>query len=178
MTVHITLNREALRKLIDEDQDFALNLKASVLSEIGKRFFDKSADRVIRDANPELFDQIVAARRRNEGMDKLIDDALRKAVLVAGRYNYSARALDPVIQKQVDEVVATEKARITRHIATQIEKAYSDVVKTAIEAELQRSDLEALIERRVNNITERHIDSCVTERVNEKLEAILNAAKT
>lgn len=52
--MRITLDRVALKELIDNDPGFHLELKPAVISEVARRFFEKDSKRIIAQADPFL----------------------------------------------------------------------------------------------------------------------------
>lgn len=170
----ITLDRVALRALIDADPEFELELKAAVISEVGRRFFEKDAKRVISAAEPELFAQALKALQDDEDQAFLVRRSLADAVVTRGSWSTPPR-VSPEVQAQITNLVEIEKERLTQAAATAISKGYSDVIQKAVDEKLSASDIDALIEKRVNRLADEEIERRAMAHFN-KLKARVASA--
>jgi len=161
----ISLDRNALKELIDKDPDFELSLKSAVISEVGRRFFEKDSAKVIRAASPELFDQVVAAMRQHEDLHDLVKDALNKS-LVERRIPYSATvSLTTEAAAHLKERVEALKSEALRNAANDVGRLYDELVRAAVDARASDARIEESVEKRVNRLTEEEINRRVDARV-------------
>jgi len=165
--VKLTLDRIALKTLIDADPEFAFELKAAVISEVGRRFFEKDANRVIAAAEPELFAKAVQALQNDTDAARRVRDALT-ASLTEREPGWSGRVkLTAEAQRVIDGHVAARKGSIVAEASSQISAAYGEAIQKAVDDKLATTNIEELIAKRVDRLVEREID----ERANEKFRA-------
>lgn len=171
----ITLDRVALKALLDNDRDFEFELQAAVTSEIVRRFFDKDAKRVIAAASPELFAKVVKAVQESTDMVRIVNDAL-EASLINRTTGWSASVtIKDDTRRVINEQVERSKALILNDATAAVTNAYGNAIEKALATKLDPEE----IDRRVNNRLERLLDAEIDRRVNEKLNeriAALNAA--
>lgn len=171
----ITLDRLALKQLVDADPEFELDLRNAVISEIGRRFFEKDAKRVISAANPELFAQALKGLQEDEDLSGLVQHALTASLTVRNDDYYRRLKISPDVKKLIDDAVAEAKQRIVSDATIQIIAAYSDAIKRAVEEKLSASDIDDRIEKRVNRLADEEIERRAKEHFG-KLKALIERA--
>ncbi|RUU78220.1 hypothetical protein [Mesorhizobium sp. M7A.F.Ca.MR.362.00.0.0] len=163
----ITLNRTALKALIDADPEFELQLKNNVISEVGRRFFEKDARRVIAAAEPELFAQALKGVQHDHEIVEKIKVALSAAIVQRDQNYWTKVKLTPAIQKLIDEAVIEVKNRAIRSAL--------DTVTTEIGTRIQETlahNLELLsVDERIQKRVDRLVDAEIDRRAEEKFKA-------
>jgi uncharacterized membrane-anchored protein YjiN (DUF445 family) len=174
MTVtKITLDRVALKALIDADPDFELELKASVLSEVGRRFFEKDAKRVIAEAEPTLFRMAVSALQSDEDARELVNRALKDALTV--RSQWSTVTVKPEVQKEITALVAQLQDKAVRDAAASVERVFSKAIEDRLKEVMANPEIDARIEKRVNRLADEEIERRAREHFN-RLKAKIESA--
>ncbi len=167
----ISLDRIALRALVDSDPKFELDLKNAVLSEIGRRFFEKESSRVIREAGHVLFEKALSAYQSDEDFQALVNKALEQSLIKREGGWFRKVSLTAEMQAEIDEAVA-----IAKHNAVTIaEKSFNDAVLKVVAERLESSDLEERIEKRFNRLTNEEINRRVSAAFEERLSEIRSA---
>lgn len=163
----ITLDRVALKALIDADPEFELELKRNVIAEVGRSFFEKDAKRVIAAAEPELFAQALKGLQDDEDLSGFVHRALTASLTARSDDYYRRLKIAPDVRKLIDDAVAEAKQRIVYDAASQISKAYGDAIQKAVDEKLSASDMDERIEKQVNRLVDQEIE----RRAQEKFEA-------
>lgn len=167
----ISLDRNALRDLIDKDEEFELSLKSAVLSEIGRRFFAKDAARIIREADSEIFDKLMAAMKRDEDITELVRAALSKAFTqYSGGWNRKVDLtpdLQHLIQTEVDKAKTSVEARVSRE--------FSEVIEKKLIERLDAFELDKRLDRRISRLTEEEIDRRAQAKFEERWAQVKEA---
>jgi hypothetical protein len=166
--MRITLDRLALKALIDEDPGFELDLKAAVLSEVGRRFFEKDAKRVIAEAEPALFKQALAALQEDADLRGKIAHVLSSGLVERTPGYYGSLRLTGDAQKTLDQAVAEIKQRMMADATNSIEAAARELVAQKVKAAMEDSNFDERIERRVNALVDKEIE----ERANAKFRLL------
>ncbi|MBD9544296.1 hypothetical protein IB276_33155 [Ensifer sp. ENS04] len=169
MTVYLTLNRPAVASLIEQDPDFAFELKIAVVSEVVRKFIERDARRIIKDADPELFAKALEAFRQDADIFTIITQTLTAQLTTKPADYWSKARLSDETKKLVEEQVALLKERTIREAAGEIAKPYREAIEKAVADKLAPANLDELVEKRVAFITNQHIDKLVNERVNQRL---------
>lgn len=172
MTTHISLNRTALFALIDADPEFALDLKKSVVAEVGRRFFEKDAKRVIAAAEPELFAQALKAVQDDVDLSIRIQAALRSALTYRDISWLAKSKLSPDTQKVLDEAVAEEKRKVVVEATLKISTAFSATINAEVEKRLADPNISELIEKRVNRLVTEEVDKRAEEKFQQRMADI------
>ncbi|RWH50271.1 MAG: hypothetical protein EOQ80_04685 [Mesorhizobium sp.] len=165
----ITFNRPALFALIDADPEFALQLKNNVIAEVGRRFFEKDAKRVIAAAEPELFAQALKSIQDDKDMTIMIQRALASAVTVKTSEWYAKREMSPEVKKVIDTAVEDIKRRAIADASMQVGNAYSEAIQKAVDAKLATTNVDELIEKRVNRLLEVEINKLAQEKFEQRM---------
>ncbi|RWN60185.1 hypothetical protein [Mesorhizobium sp.] len=168
----ITLNRTALKALIDADPEFALQLKNNVIAEVGRRFFEKDAKRVIAAAEPELFAKALNSLQQEKDLTILVQKALDAAVTVKDRDWYARVRLSDEVQKLIVEAVERTKQRAIQDATMQVGNAYSEAIQKAVDAKLATTNVDELIEKRVNRLVEVEINKLAQEKFEQRMDDI------
>ncbi len=163
----ITLDRLALKALIDADPEFEVELKASVLAEVGRRFFEKDAARIISAAQPELFAQVLKGIQEDSDLLGKIEKALNTSILRRSDDWYGRMKLSPELKAKVEEYVSEMKRRVELQITSQIENAYNEAIQKALAAKFEAEDIEERIQKRVARLVEQEI----AHRADQKFKA-------
>lgn len=161
----ITLDRRAMHALIDSDPDFTLSLKGAVLTEIARKFFEKDVRRIIAAAEPEMFAKALAALQKDADVAELVRRALTQAVIERPSGPWSNNTLTA----EMRDAVAREVARVQDAAAA---KAVADVgrqIEARVLARLAELNTDERIEKRVERLTEDHINKRVDERFRQRL---------
>lgn len=172
MTTYISLNRAALFALIDADPEFALDLKKSVVAEVGRRFFEKDAKRVIAAAEPELFAQALKAVQDDVDLSIRIQAALRAALTHRDSTWLSRTKISADTQKAIDEAVEETKRQVVMDASMKIGNAYGEAIQKAVDSKLTVSNVDELIERRVNNLVTKEVDRLAEEKFQQRMADI------
>ena len=168
----ITLDRVALRELIESDPSFELQLKSTVLSEVARRFFEKDASRDIREAAPELFKQTLTAVQENEDLVGLVNKALRDHLIARPHNFWNSVKVAPDIQKKIDEAVSDIQVRVVHGAVMTVQNAISDAIAKQV-AEVMNSDaINERIAKRVDRLTNEEIDNRAKRLFAEKMESV------
>ena len=171
----ITLDRVALKSLIDSDPDFELELKAAVITEVGRRFFEKDSDRIIKNADKELFDKALRSFQGEQDLLHLVQRALTAYLTKRDSSYYSSVTLSDDARKTLDSYVAMGKERALRDASSRVDAEFTASIQKQVEAKLNDKEIEERIEKRVNRLVDAEIDRRVDERFRERL-ATLGAA--
>lgn len=171
----ISLDRNALASLIQSDKGFELSLKSAVLSEVARRFFEKDAARVIRNADAELFDKALSAYQRDKDMAAQVSLALEQRSITRER-----SWTPPVISMEVRQLInaAVEKAMAhavddaVSAVEGRLREAYRERVGEIVAGMLDPVAIETRINNRVETILEAEIDRRVDGKVREKVAAL------
>lgn len=167
----ITLDRVALRALVEADPEFELELKAAVLSEIAKRFYEKDAAKMIEAAEPALFKAALKALQESKDVATQVAEALTARLVEPNRYSYHPK-LSPALKKQIDEMTEIEIAKVTAQAQVRIQAAYSTAIEAAVEAKLSDPLVDDRISKRVERLADEEINRRVAVAVEAKLAAI------
>lgn len=162
MTI-ISLDRNALKSLIDSDPVFALDLKNAVISEVGRRFFEKDYKRVVAAADPELFAKALAVFKEDKAIGELVQEALKNALTHVSDNYYRTLKLRPEVQKLIDDTVIARKEFLINDASAKISAAFDERVKERVEAILTTTDIDAKIEKRA----EMFVNSEINRRAEE-----------
>lgn len=168
MTI-ISLDRNALKSLIDSDPVFALDLKNAVISEVGRRFFEKDYKRVVAAADPELFAQALKVFKEDKAIADLVQEALKGAMTHIPDGYYRTLKVRPEVQKLIDDTVASRKEYLVNDASAQISKAFDDKVKERVEALLTATDIDAKIERRAEMFVNGEINRRAEEMFKKRM---------
>jgi hypothetical protein len=168
----ITLDRIALRTLIEADPKFELQLKNAVIAEVGRRFFQKDAKRVIAAAEPELFAKALSGVQENADMLQLIREALNKS-LVTRDTNWSSKVrltdeTRSLIQEHALAVINSEIRKPTDAMQVDIGKR----VQEALERALALLNIDDRIQKRVERLTEDYIAARAKEIFDQRMAGL------
>lgn len=159
----ISLDRTALRMLIESDPNFELQLKTAVISEVTRRFFEKDSDRVIRAADPALFDQALKALQRDEDMVGQINHALRNRLLERSTSFFAIQKLSPDLAKVLNDATAAIRQKAVDDATVGISDAINAAVTNKV-AEIMGSDeVNDRIEKRTNRLVNEYVEKKVGE---------------
>lgn len=167
----ITLNRVALKALIDADPEFELSLKNAVLSEVGRRFFEKDAKRVIAAAQPELFKKALDAFQANSDINTMVQIALESYLTVRDNNWYSRPKISDETKKLIAEAVTTAK---NNAIAAAILPVH-DEIKNRVQEKIDATNIDERIEKRVDRLIEEEIERRAEERFKVKMARVREA---
>jgi hypothetical protein len=173
----ITLDRLALKALIDEDPSFELDLKAAVLAEVGRRFFEKDAKRVIEAAEPALFKQALAALQEDADLRGKIAQVLSAGLVEREPGYYGKMRLTGEAKTTLDQAVAAIKQRMMTDATNSIETATRDLIAQKVKAAMEDSNIEERIDRRVNALVDKEIEERATAKfrlLKAKIETALS----
>jgi hypothetical protein len=157
MTTYISLDRNALKSLIADDEQFALDLKAAVISEIARRFFDKDAKKIIAAAEPELFHKALDAYQDNVDIQAKVEQVLNTAVVRRETAYYNRIKLTPEMERALEQQAQEIRLTIAAKAANDFEAAYSQAIKTAVDKKLEAEQLEQRIENRIRMLVTQEI---------------------
>lgn len=173
----ISLDRVALKELIDKDPEFELSLKNAVLSEVGRRLFEKDSARVIREANKDIFDKIVSALHADATLVAKITEGLDKALIERTRnFPFSSAKLSPEAKKEIENRVAILKDEILRKAANEVSTTYSNLIQKAVDDRIADAAIDERVEKRVNRLTEEEINRRVDAKFKERMDAFAKLA--
>ncbi|ESX17850.1 hypothetical protein X766_15670 [Mesorhizobium sp. LSJC255A00] len=171
----IIINRTALKALIDADPDFELQLKGAVIAEIGRRFFEKDAKRVIAAAEPELFAHALNSLQQDHEILVLIQKALTASIVHRDQGYWNRVKLTPEIQKLINEAVENTKRRAIQDASMQVGNAYSAEIQKAVDARLSKANVEELIAKRVDRLADEYINARANELFNARVAKLKEA---
>lgn len=172
--MRITLDRPALKHLIDADPEFHLELKRALLSEIARKTFEKDFDRVIQEMDKVLFAKAVEAYREDVILTERVQSALRRAML---NTSWSSATLKPEVVKAIEEVVNQHKKRAVMEASSEISHVFDAAVRENIEKRFVPEQLEERIDKRVDRLVEEEIDRRVKEKFAAKMTAFMKDMK-
>ncbi|SKB63041.1 hypothetical protein [Sphingopyxis flava] len=161
----ITLDRKALRALVDDDPEFELELKSALLSELGRRFYEKDARRLLEVAQPELLSAVMRAVQEDSDIQGKIEHALQARLVRRSSDWYSRFQPSPEVKAEIQKLVDAHKSAVIDDAVAQISKAYSDAIAKAV-ADV---DVESRIEKRVNRLTDEEINRRAKEMFDAKM---------
>lgn len=168
----ISLDRKALKALIDADPQFELDLKNAVVSEVGRRFFEKDAKRVIAAAEPELFAMALAAIQGNEDLAGITKKALEESITHRDSSWYGRAQVKPETKACIEQFVAERKVAVVAEASNAISIAFSEQVKKSVETYLALTNIDELIEKRAARLVETEINRMVDERFKARMADI------
>ncbi|MER8983932.1 hypothetical protein [Mesorhizobium sp. M0843] len=164
----IIINRQAMKALIDADPDFELQLKNHVIAEVGRRFFEKDARRVIAAADPELFAHALAALQNDTDLTLLVQQALKQALTFRDGNWLSRTKLHPDVQKLLDEAVAEAKRKSVYDASVLVGQA----IKAEVDKRLSDPSITELIEKRVNRLVTEDIEKRAEEMFQQRMASL------
>lgn len=165
MTTVITLDRNALKMLIDSDPEFSVSLKGAVLGQIGLRYFEKDVRRIIAAAEPEMFAKALSALQQDEDARAILKKTLTEAVVQrTDSWTGTVSLTEKVKQMIADEVSRIRDKAVHDAIAT-VNADIADRVHKHL-ADLNSDDR---IERRVSRLTDDYINGEVKRRFDQRL---------
>lgn len=171
----ITLDRVALKELIDTDPNFELELKAAVISEVGRRFFEKDSVRIIKEADKELFDQALRSFQGEQDILLLVQQALTAYLTKRDSSYYSSVSLSTEARQTLDRYVELGIERVLRDASGKVEAAFTASIQKQLDLKLNDKEIEERIEKRVNRLVDAEIDRRVNEKVAERLAQLSEA---
>lgn len=161
----ITLDRLALLELVKSDPQFELELKANVISELGRRFFEKDAAKIIAASSPELFKKALESLQSAADVTNAVTKALEAHLVTRGsNWNYTSSA-SPVTRALIDSEITKAKSAVELAIS----QGFNSLVAAAVQKATEDGRLEGLIDARVNRL----VDEEVNRRVVEKFKTIV-----
>jgi len=168
----ITLDRRALKALIDADPDFQLQIKNNVIAEVGRRMFEKDAKKIIAQAQPELFAEALIAFQANVDINTMVALALKEHLTVRDSNWYGRVKLSDETKKLID--AAVDKAK---HAAITAAVAPIDAeIQKRIQQRLDAMKIDERIEKRVDRLVEEEIERRAHEKFKERWAAVRAAA--
>lgn len=170
MSTSIKLDRIALRSLIDSDPDFKLELQRAVLSEVVTNLFEKDIRKILEVGDKAFLKQVCEAAadegRIIDTIKKRFDEFLADR---SGSTYWDKRVkLSAEGQKIVDQALEDAMTRVTAKISGTISAGATE----ALDKFTASRSLEERIEKRVNRLTEDHINAEVDRQVKARLAAI------
>lgn len=152
----ITLDRRALRQLIESDPEFKLSLKGAVLSEIGARYFEKDLRRLVAAAEPEMFAKALAALQQDEDVSAAVGRALSEAVVKRDSWHWSGTLTD-----SMRKLIADEVKRVVDRTVSDAVTTYGAEIADRVHRHLQGLSVDDRVERRVARLTDEYVNARV-----------------
>lgn len=158
MSVTIQLSTPAVRRLIEEDPEFKLELQRAVVSEIVKKTFLHDAAKIMCEINSELVETLKKDSAFVGELQRRLDRAIRDMSIRASvtpsnetkeRFD---QMLEPMIQQAIDKVKQSVQGRINEA------------------AQKAGATIEERIEARVDMITDQMINVEVKRRLQERMQ--------
>ncbi|MEQ1950897.1 hypothetical protein [Mesorhizobium sp. CN2-181] len=159
----ISLDRKALHSLLDADPDFALDLKKNVLAEVGRRFFEKDAKRVIAAAEPELFAQALKGVQNDHELMEQIKKALSTSIVTKDTNYYNRLKLTDEVMKLINDQVIMMKNRAIQSALDAVTMDIAGRIQEAVTKSLEVVSIDERIQKRVDRLTEEYIKSRAEE---------------
>jgi hypothetical protein len=169
----LTLDRQALANLIDNDPKFEGEIKATVLSEVVRRLTVKDTAAIAKALEPEMFERAVEAARENAQFGELVNKAVHEQITSSSPHSYSYSPT-PRVQEMVNKATESAVKQIQRDIFRRIDTMVAELVQAAVEAKFEEMGVSKMVEDSVN----RQVDHTFETLVNQGVECRLTQALT
>lgn len=170
----ITLDRQALAKLINDDPKFEGEIKATVLSEVVRRLTIKDTAAIAKTLEPEMFERAVEAARENAQFGELVNKAVHEQVTSSGLHSYRYSPSSQV-QQMVNEATESAVKKIQRDIFLRIDTMVAELGQAAIEAKFEEMGVSKMVEDSVNRQVDHTFDALVNQGVEHRLQQALTS---
>lgn len=171
MSITLRLDTPAVRRLIEDDPEFHLELTRACVAEIVRQVVLRDAGKVLELIDPAVHKAILTNLDEQSYVRKAMGEALEKLVERTGDYytttwkptGTSKQKLDAAFKPTIDAYIA----EVTRAGSALMEEAAQKAIETVNER----------IDKRIERRLEEHIAAEVDRRVTARFNAALAAAK-
>lgn len=174
----IVIDKPALFALLDADPDFRLRITDAVISHVVRKIFDKDAERIIRSANPALFDGAVKALQENDDIQQIITAALSAKMVKRNPDYYSTRSrwlLSTEAKTVIDEAIAEGVGTLTERAGLAVTMAITGRAEELIQEKLGNDPIDDRIARRLDGLTNRMIEERAQKLFDAKMAELRKA---
>jgi len=160
--MQIKLVSKAIRFLIENDENFKLELQRAVISEVTKKTLLKDAKSIFNEVSKE---EISSICKESEIGKTMIDTAKRTLATIIEPKYWSSKVYYLTKEKQ-DEI----RKRVEFSVKEEFDNLFQDSIKKACDNTIE--NLNSVIERKVNKAIDESIKKRVDSEIQKKLDKL------